>query len=736
MEVVKRDGRIVPFDDSRIYRAIDRCFAGLGYDAKVGPQELTRRAVLVVSGKYERPTVEQIQDVVESVLLAADEIEAARAYIRYRYEHEKSRRARDVPSGVREAFAESDAYFATPIQKFQFYDKYSRFDYFLGRRETWVETVDRAVAFLRKLSENKLPEKDYARIRDGILNMKVMPSMRLLAMAGPAAERSGLTIYNCAYLPVDSISSFYEATILAMSGCGVGYSVERQYVEQLPRVQRQGDGTTFTTFVIPDTAEGWANAIQYGLETWFNGWDVRFDYSEIRPAGAPLMTKGGRSSGPAPLRKLLTFARDKVLSRQGGFLRPIDAHDIMCAIGGSVISGGMRRTALLSLFDFDDAEMKHCKDGDFWRDNSQRWNANNSAVWPDRPLTQSEVAHHLLEMFDSGRGEPGIFNRRAALNTIPERRNKEYVYGTNPCGEVLLRPKMLCNLSSIIARSNDNLVTLLEKAELATIIGTIQSMATNFPGMPDEWRKNCEEERLLGVDLNGQLDSPVAMLPDVQALLKQQVLRINGRYAKLLGINRAAATTCVKPSGNSSLLLDCSSGLHARWSKYYVRNIRISALSPLLGVMRDAGVPMSPENGQDPDSCNTWVIHFPVKSPDRAMTRNDRTAIQQCNYWLQNKIQWTEQNPSVTISYKPDEILDIIKWVWQNQDNINGMTFLPTFDALYDQMPYEEITEAEYNELAAVFPEIDFSKVWRYEDKDLTSAAQELACMAGSCELA
>lgn len=681
----------------------------------------------------DHPTVEAIQDIVEMTLQAAGEFSAAKHYILYRAEHAKLRQSRPVPLDIRNAFAESDAYFPTQLQKFQFYDKYSRFNYELGHRETWVETVDRATDYLKELSESRLPEETYKRIRTAILEMRAMPSMRLLAMAGPAARRNNIAIYNCSYLPVDSIDSFVEALIISMSGCGVGYSVEKVYVENFPRVHRQIPSSV-PTFKIEDSAEGWADALRTGLESWFAGKDIKFDYSQIRPAGSPLRTKGGRASGPEPLQKMLDFSRSRILAQQGGFIRPIDAHDIMCEVGNAAVSGGVRRTAMISLFDYDDVEMRRCKAGDFERENSQRWNANNSLVCPDRKLTQLEVFNILADMHLSGRGEPGIFNRRAALNTIPERRAKAD-FGTNPCGEIVLRPYEFCNLSIAVARSEDTFETLKEKVELATIIGTIQSMATHFPGLRDIWKRNGEEERLLGVDINGQLDSVVAQDPKVQDELRLYAIEINKKYAAMLGINQSVSVTCVKPSGNSSQLLDCSPGLHPRWSPYYVRNVRVGTHSPIFKVLRDAGVPMSPENGQTIENATTWVVHFPVKAPDHAITRESRSAMVQCEYWLQSKLHWTEHNPSVTITYKPDEIIDIIKWVWEHQDVIGGMTFLPSSDSLFNQMPYEEIDEERYNQLASRFPNIDFSKLYYYEEKDLTTAAQELACLAGVCSV-
>jgi ATP cone domain/Ribonucleotide reductase alpha domain len=732
-QIVKRDGRIVDFDVERIANALRRCYASLEEKPDTSVEEITGRVVNVVAAKFDLPTVEGVQDIVEMVLQAAGEYDAAKHYILYRAEHAKMRVHRPVPAEVREAYEQSAGYFPTQLQQFQFYDKYSRFNYDLGRRETWIETVDRAVEYLRELSDYRLPPETYLRIREGILSMKVMPSMRLLAMAGPAARRNNIAIYNCSYLPVDSIDSFVEALIISMSGCGVGYSVESQYVEQFPRIMRQ-DGGRPEVHVVADSSEGWAEAVRIGLEAWFSGKDVTFDYTEVRPAGAPLRVKGGRASGPEPLRKMLDFARTRILGRQGSFLRPIDAHDIMCAVGDAAVSGGVRRTAMISLFDYDDKEMRHCKDGDFWRNNSQRWNANNSAVWPEHELSQMEITRFVLDMVESGRGEPGIFNRKAALESRPDRRSPA-VFGTNPCGEIILRPYQFCNLTSAVAREDDDLESLSEKVELATIIGTIQSMATYFPGLRDEWRKNCEEERLLGVDLNGQMDSPAAQDPDIQDRLREIIVETNKQYAQLLGVNQSASCSCVKPSGNSSQLLNSSSGLHARWAPFYIRNVRIASHSPILKVFTDAGAPIDPENGQTPDNATTWVAHFPVKSPENAATRNERTALQQCDFWLQNKLHYTEHNPSVTITYNEEEVLDIIKWIWQHQDKIGGMAFLPAYDAQYDQMPYIEISKDEFERLDAEFPTIDFSKIYRYEEVDQTTAAQEFACLAGGCDI-
>jgi ribonucleoside-triphosphate reductase (thioredoxin) len=646
-----------------------------------------------------------------------------------------------TPIPTKDAFELQKKYFPTAIQAFQFLDKYSRFNYDLKRRETWPETVDRTVNYLKKLSQHKLPVEDYKAIRDGILNMEVAPSMRLLAMAGDAAERQNISIYNCSYIPMDSIDSLVEELIIAMAGCGVGYSVEKQYVDQLPEVKSNDWGHVRPVYEIQDSTEGWADAFRLGLISWFNGTDIEFDYSKIRSAGTPLKIKGGRASGPKPLRELLDFTKKTILNAQGRKLRPIEVHDIACKVGEAIVSGGVRRTALIALFDIDDNEMRNCKNGDNITGNEQRWMANNSAVW-DEKITDDQIRLQMEEMHNGQRGEPGIFSRYNANKLIPERRAKfgHQDFGSNPCGEINLRPYQFCNLSQCLIRSDDNEGTLLAKVKLATIIGTIQSMATNFPGLRDIWKKNCEEERLLGVDLNGQMDNLLTQPTNSKRgelfeRLKNYAIEVNKEYAEKLGIPQSSAITCVKPNGNSGILFDCASGLHPRWAKYYVRNVRVQTESPLRKLLAKQNVPMDPENGQNAEEANTWVVHFPLKAPEGALTRHDLTAIEQCENWLVNKKYWTEHNPSVTISYRASEKQDLIDWVVKHKNMIGGMSFLPKDDAQYTQMPNEEITEEEYNRRLAEFPEIDFGTLPQFEHSDLTQSSGELACVSGACSI-
>jgi ribonucleoside-diphosphate reductase alpha chain len=402
------------------------------------------------------------------------------------------------------------------------------------------------------------------------------------------------------------------------------------------------------------------------------------------------------------LKFVLDFCRAKILSRQGTFIRTIDAHDMFCVVGGAAVSGGVRRTAMISIFDWDDTLMLACKDGTELDANPWRWNANNSAVWPEE-IAQEDLVRQFLTMYSSRRGEPGIFSRANAIRTKPERR-KAHRFGPNPCGEINLPEYGLCNLSIAVARREDTLVSLARKVRLAAIIGTIQGLATTFPGMRPEWKANCEDERLLGVDITGQQDCPVVQNAEVLSRLKGLAIDTNRWCADALGINRSAAITCNKPSGNSSTLLNCSSGIHARWAPYYVRNVRVSPHTPIYHVLRAAGVPMDPENGQNERNATSWVVHFPVESPHGAITRKGRSAIEQCEYWLLNKLNWTEHNPSVTITYQPEELIALMDWVWEHRNQIGGMAFLPADDAQYLQMPYEEISQERYEELMVCSP--------------------------------
>lgn len=956
----------------------------------------------------------------------------------------------DLPVASDDPYSDLDEYFPTPLQRFQFLDKYSRYRYDLGRRETWSETVDRAVDYMRWLSRDKLSEKDYKEIHHAILNLHVMPSMRLLAMAGEAAKRDSKSIYNCSAVPINSIDSLAEVLSLSMSGVGVGFSVETQYTKQLPVIKRQQWHTS--VFWIPDTTDGWVTAFRFGLQEWFEGRDVIFNYSQIRPAGTPLKVKGGRSSGPGPLKELLEFTRAKVISRGGTQLRTIDLYDIVTKIGDCVVSGGVRRTAYLCMFDFDDPLMLSAKADGFQNTSPWRYNANNSAVIT-KEMSRDKVRDFILRM-DSGKtGEPGIISRVAMKNTMPDRRNKDHSFMTNPCqpetatvltpngimtiadidvgsviwsgdkwttvirktmsgikpvyrygfsgglfvgtenhrifsngekievsiaesadtapgeslkvqtnpqdvmdglvmgdgsvhkasnnlvylcigekdydyfdseishlitkdrtaafktgweiattispselpytylrtipdrffygdrskvvgflrglfsangcsvktgnsyrvslkqtseelirqvqimlssigirsyitinkpssvrfangtygikqsydlnisvdgdifmetigflqayknldsnvvrntnkvfsgtkqteefighmpvyditvdcdehsywtggikvkncGETVLREMGLCNLSSVVCRADDDINMLTYKVRVATMIGTIQAMAIDFNLRP-QWASNQKDEALLGVDLNGQMDCPEARKPEVQDFLRQHAIDVNAQYAKKLGINQAAAISVVKPSGNSGVMLDVSSGIHPRWSQYYIRNVRINHASPLYRVLKESGVKLIPENGQEEDTATTFVAGFPTKAPDGAITRHDMNAIEQLEYWKSVKLHWTEMNPSCTIYYGEDELEAVIQWVYDNQLVIGGLSFLPRFDMNYENAPYIEIDQETYERMVSEFPKIKWGLLAEYEKSDLSSSGQEVACSAGACE--
>lgn len=625
--------------------------------------------------------------------------------------------------------------FNQQIQKFQFYDKYSRFNQEKGRRETWEETVQRATDYLKELSGNQLEDAVYREIYDAILSGGVMPSMRLMAMAGPAARRNNISVYNCAYVPIESIRDIVDILTIAMAGTGVGYSVESRYVSALPRVALEGTGHVHH-HVVEDSSEGWADAFEFAIRNAFHGHGTTFDYSNVRPAGAPLITKGGTASGPGPLKDLLEFSKDIIRGAAGRKLTTLEAHDIVTKIADCIVSGGVRRSALIALFDADDRDMLTCKSPENIKGNYHRFNANNSAVWESR-MSRSEIAAQMYQMARDGTGEPGIFSRIGAQGSAPDRREAR-VFGTNPCGEIILRPRQFCNLSQAIARPDDDFHSLAAKVRLAAIIGTIQSMATGpgFDRIHEDWKINGEEERLLGVDINGQMDCPA--LKDASenmfAALRQIAVTTNAIFADILGINKSAAVTCVKPSGNSSVLLDSSPGLHPRHSKYYIRRVRMTRDGPMAKTLMASGMDLKPEVGQNWDNATTLVGEFKVKSPENAVVKGDRDAIEQLEWWKINKVFWTEHNPSVTITYKPGEIEGIIDWIYENQAIVNGLSFLPHSDASYELMPYEEIAEEQFNEMEV--PEIDFSLLEEFDaGRDNTTASRELACVAGGCEI-
>lgn len=742
--VKKRDGRSVAFDKSRITTAILKAMRAAGEGAENEAKFVSDLVVRELSAKLSSPRIlgiEEIQDMVEECLVLADYPKTAKAYILYRQARAEVReKARAVPDRVKKLAEESKKYFRNALGEFIYYRTYSRWIEEEGRRETWIETVDRYMRFMRGNLGDKLSENEYETLKEAILRQEVMPSMRLLWSAGTAAEKTNVTAYNCSFIAPSKIKDFAEIMYLSMCGCGVGFSVEEQTVQQLPQIQHQ-TGTMLPVHAVEDSKEGWGDALTIGLEAWFGGKDIQFDFSKVRPAGARLRTMGGKSSGPGPLKDMLEFARKKILLRQGKRLRPIDVHDIVCKIGDIVVMGGVRRSALISLSDLDDSEMRHAKAGQFWLTEPQRALANNSVSYNEKP-SASEFLEEWMALSKSGTGERGIFNRGGLKYQMPERRWKMFeqdaaTSGTNPCGEINLKSKEFCNLTEVVARAEDTEESLLNKARLATILGTYQSTLTDFQYLSEEWKINCEAERLLGVSVTGQWDCPEARNPETLKKMLEASIRINEEYAKKFGINAASAVTCVKPSGTVSQLVDASSGMHPRHSPYYIRRVRISSTDSLFKMLKDQKFPFKPEVGQTMADATTYVFEFPVKSPDRASVRKDFPALEQLEYWKIVKQNYTEHNPSVTVSVGENEWIAVANWVYENWDIVGGLSFLPKEEGNvhYELAPYEEITEDQYEEAARAMPKVDFSQILLYEIDDETKGAKELACAGGFCEV-
>lgn len=742
--VRKRDGRVVPFDVSHITTALSKAMhaAGEGDIAKDAPR-FAALVVALLAKKFDKthvPTIEEIQDAVEEILIAESFAKTAKAYILYRNERAKLRsERREVPARVYELAAESKKYFRNALAEFVYYRTYSRWIEEENRRETWIETVDRYVHFMKEHMADSLSEKEYTEIREGILNQHAMPSMRLLQFAGKAARNTNVCAYNCSFIAPTCLKDFGEIMYISMCGTGVGFSVESQFVQALPQIKYQ-NGKKLPTYVVPDSKEGWADALVFGLQTWFDGHDVDFDFSGLRPAGARLKTMGGKSSGPDPLRQVLVFSRAKILRRQGRRLTNLDAHDIICKIGEIVVAGGVRRSALISLSDLDDAELRDAKKGQFYLTEPQRSLANNSAVYTEKPST-TQFLDEWISLMKSGSGERGVFNRGALAATLPERRIKTlkgYIgnLGTNPCGEIILQNKQFCNLTEIVVRAEDTEKTLLKKVRLATILGTYQSTLTKFGYLSKDWKENCETERLLGVSITGQWDSPAVRNAKTLKKMRDEAVRVNQEYAKRFGVNPSTCITCVKPSGNLSQTVDCASGLHPRYAPYYIRRVRISHTDALFKMMKDHGVPFHPEVGQSLENATTYVMDFPVKSPEGAILKNDLSALQLLEYWKLVKVNFTEHNPSVTISVGEDEWIGVANWLYENWDIIGGLSFLPRDNHVYQLAPYEEITAEKYRELSKAFDGLDFAKIMMYEAQDETEGKRELACVAGVCEIA
>lgn len=623
----------------------------------------------------------------------------------------------------------------TPYQQFIFYQFYARWNDEKGRRETWEEAVDRFMDYMKKKMGEKLTDSEYDEVRNAILNREICPSMRLLWSAGAATDATNVTAYNCAYIAPTNWQDLAEIMYVSMCGAGCGFAVEEANVSQFSTIKKQ-TGEKLATIQVKDSREGWCDAFSAATSIWANGFDVELDYSFIRPAGAKLKTMGGRASGPEPLMKLMESVREKILSRQGEKLTTLDLHDIICQIGEIVVAGGVRRSALISLSELSDTAIRDSKKGKFWLENSQRSMANNSAIYETKPSI-GEFLEEWSALVNSGSGERGIFNRGEILNQVPKRRAEklkdETQIGVNPCGEIYLRSKQFCNLTSIVVRPGDDMPKLRKKMRLATLVGTYQATLTDFKYLSDEWRKNCEEEQLLGVSITGYYDNKIVRNDKNLELLREEAVQTNQEYAKKFGANPSTAITCVKPHGNSGQLLGVGSGMHPWFSKYYVRRVRISAHDPLLSFAIDQGISHYPEVGSTQETATTFVLEFPVKAPEGAVTSDEVSALEMLEEWKRLKVHFTEHNPSVTIYVGDDEWLDVAKFVFDNWEIVGGLSFLPRTDHVYELAPYEAIDKKEYEKRVKELGEIDFTKLAQYETADNTTGAKELACVAGLC---
>ena len=637
----------------------------------------------------------------------------------------------------------------TDYQNFIALSRYARWLDDEQRRETWTETVSRYFDYMQGLHGNIITKSLRRKLEDKILGLEVMPSMRALMTAGPALKTCNVTSYNCSYIPVDSVRAFDECMYILMCGTGVGFSVERSNVDKLPIVNEHFEDSS-TVIKVADSRSGWAKALRELLAMLYVGQIPTLDVSDVRPAGAKLKTMGGRASGPAPLIDLYNFCVGIFKGAKGRRLYPIECHDLMCKIGEVVVVGGVRRSALISLSNLGDDQMRHAKSGKWWENEGQRSLANNSVAYKTKP-DMGTFMREWLALYESHSGERGIFNRQAAINKVKENGRRkasekenpvepeDYIqFGCNPCSEIILRPYQFCNLTEVVCRATDTIETLKEKVEVATILGTLQSTLTDFKYLRKVWKHNTEEERLLGVSLTGILDCPI-LAPNSVALqvtlekLREVAVQTNKKYAKMLDIPQSTAITCVKPSGTVSQLVDSASGIHARHSEYYIRTVRGGNTDPLTQFMKDVGIPAEPDLGK-PNT--TTVFSFPTKSPYGAVTRTEMTAIDQLEYWLVFQRHWCEHKPSVTISVKEKEWMEVGAWVYKNFDEVSGISFLPFSEHTYQQAPYQDINEEQYNTFLEKMPNhINWSLLKEYEKEDTTIGSKEFACTADSCEI-
>jgi len=637
--------------------------------------------------------------------------------------------------------------FASPSQEFVYTRTYARWIEKESRRETWAETVERYINFIEEERGGSIPSKVMKKIQKNILDLKVMPSMRALWAAGEAARRDNTCMYNCSFLAADSISSFAECLYILMCGTGVGFSVEQKYISKLPiiaPITSNGDGV----HLISDDKKGWAESLKLLMTSLYNGNDLQFDYSDIRPKGSKLKVMGGRASGPEPLIKLHIFVREVFSKAQGRKLTSLECHDIMNEIAEIVVVGGVRRSSQISVSDLDDQSMRDAKIAPFPR---RRFMANNSAIYYIKP-TATEFLQEWAALAASGSGERGIFNIQAAKANAPERRVRDLIAGLNPCAEIMLRKLGFCNLSEVVVEAGDDLDDLMQKVETAVWIGVIQATFVKFPYLRNKWKQNCQEEMLLGVSLTGQLDNVSLMTKDNLIALKNKAIKIAKKASKIMGVNCPVAITTGKPSGSVSQLVDCASGSHPRYAAYNIRRYRISSTDPLFRMLVDQGVKATPEVGQrefekdkngnlnkvlnwSKEKVDTWVLEFPQKSPDNAVLRSSMTALTQLEHYKTVQTNWCEHNQSMTVYVRDHEWFEVGNWVYQNWDIINGVSFLPYDGGTYELAPYEEINKTTYEQMIKDFPTIDYTQLSRYEMEDNTQGSKSYACVGDKCEL-
>ena len=633
----------------------------------------------------------------------------------------------------------------TEYQNYIAISRYARWLEKENRRETWSETVQRYVDYManryEQITSKKIEDKEKKRWYNAIFTLQVMPSMRALMTAGPALDKDNVAGFNCSYVAIDNVRTFDEIMYILMCGTGVGFSVERQYVDKLPEIAEKFHKTE-TVIKVRDSKIGWAKSYRELIAMLYAGQVPLFDTSLVRPAGAKLKTFGGRASGPQPLEDLFKFTIETFEKANGRKLNSLECHDIVCKIADVVVCGGVRRSALISLSNLSDIRMRDAKTGQWWDNNPQRSYANNSVAYTEKPDIGTFMKE-WVSLYDSKSGERGIFNRVASekMATRSGRRDGEHDFGTNPCSEIVLRNKQFCNLSEVVIRPDDDEETLEEKVEIATIFGTIQSTLSNFRYLTKKWKENTEEERLLGVSLTGIMDNRILsgdilnqqVLTDMLTNLKNHAIDTNKKWSKILGVNQATAITCVKPSGTVSQLVDSASGIHPRYSSYYLRTVRADKKDPLCDMMLEKGF-YGEDDAMKPN--DTKVFYFPMMSPKSSIMRDGKNAIEQLEIWKTYQLYWCEHKPSITVYVKEEEWLEVGAWVYKNFDVMSGVSFLPHSEHSYKQAPYQEVNESTYKEWLAKTPRnINWMDLTNYEKEDNTTSSKELACTAGACEI-